>query len=66
MEKDTKRLKLYKQLQYIEKQLDKVRGCSPITHGWQTMRYAKASRNWDILAQQRYNLINQIEDLNNG
>lgn len=53
--------KLNAKLQKVEKLLEKVRGCSPLTHGWQTQRYAKASRKWDILAQERIELIEKIE-----
>lgn len=56
--------KLQSRLNNIEKQLEKVRGCSPLTHGWQTQRYAKASRSWDILAQEKMKLIQLIEDEN--
>lgn len=58
--------KLKSKLEKVEKELEKVRGCSPITDGWQTQRYAKKSRKWDMLAQERMNLINQIDDLENG
>jgi len=54
--------KLQLRLNKIEKQLEKVRGCSPLTHGWQTQRYAKASRSWDILAQEKMKLIQLIEN----
>ena len=55
--------KLKSKLQKVEKELEKVRGCSPLTDGWQTQRYAKKSRKWDILAQERMKLINEIDDL---
>lgn len=58
--------KLHTKLQKVEQELEKVRGCSPLTDGWQTQRYAKKSRKWDMLAQERMNLINQIDDLENG
>lgn len=58
--------KLKSKLEKVEKELEKVRGCSPLTDGWQTQRYAKKSRKWDMLAQERMNLINQIDDLENG
>ncbi len=58
---DMKKLKA--KLQKVEKELEKVRGCSPLTDGWQTQRYAKKSRKWDILAQERMKLINEIDDL---
>lgn len=57
--------KLKNKLEKVEKELEKVRGCSPLTDGWQTQRYAKKSRKWDILAQERMSLINQIDDLEN-
>ena len=53
---------LQQRLNKIEKQLEKVRGCSPLTHGWQTQRYAKASRKWDVLALQKQQVLKQIED----
>lgn len=54
---------LIKKLNKVEKQIEKVRGCSPLTHGWQTQRYAKASRKWDILAQERMTILAKINDL---
>lgn len=60
---DLKKLKT--RLEKVEQELEKVRGCSPLTDGWQTQRYAKKSRKWDILAQERISLINQIDDLEN-
>jgi hypothetical protein len=52
---------LQRRLNRIEKQLEKVRGCSPLTHGWQTQKYAKASRKWDLLAKERMWLMLEIE-----
>ena len=57
--------RLKKKLEKVEKQLEKVRGCSPLTDGWQTQRFAKKSRKWDMLAQERMKLINEIDLLNN-
>ncbi len=56
---------LQQRLNKIEKQLEMVRGCSPLTHGWQTQRYAKASRKWDILAERKREILNQIENETN-
>lgn len=56
--------KLENKLQKLEKELEKVRGCSPFTDGWQTQRFAKKSRKWDILAQERMHLLKKIEDFN--
>lgn len=55
--------KLENKLKKVEKELEKVRGCSPLTDGWQTQRYAKKSRKWDVLAQERMNLINEIDEI---
>lgn len=55
--------KLLTKLQKVEQQLEKVRGCSPLTHGWQTQRYARASRKWDKLAEEKRELLEKIEEL---
>lgn len=47
----------------LEKELEKVRGCSPLTHGWQTQKLAKAQRKWDELSKIKMFLILQIEEL---
>jgi len=52
--------KFKKRLIKIERELEKVRGCSPLTHGWQSQRYAKASRKWDALAKEKIHLIEKI------
>lgn len=56
---------LKKRLQKIEAALDKCRG-SVLEDGWQTMRYAKKMRKWDILAQRKMELLQQIEDAENN
>ena len=53
---------LLQRLNKIEKELEKVRGCSPLTHGWQTQRYARASRKWDMLAIEKREILKRIED----
>lgn len=53
---------LQKKLLRIEKELEKVRGCCPLTHGWQTQKYAKAARKWDILAQEKMKVLQMIEE----
>lgn len=52
--------KLNKRLNKVEKELKKVRGCSPLTHGWQTARLAKKQRKWDELAKERMIIVNEI------
>lgn len=54
--------KLKIRLEKIEKELEKVRGCSPLTHGWQTQRYAKASRKWDKLSEEKEKVTMEIEN----
>lgn len=51
---------LSQRLDKIEKQLAKVRGCSPLTHGWQTSRYAKASRKWDELSKEKQAILEAL------
>jgi hypothetical protein len=58
-----KEIYLKKKLDKIEKQLEKVRGCSPITDGWQTQRYAKKSRKWDMLAQEKMEIKRQLDEI---
>jgi len=53
--------KLRAKLAKVEKELDTCR-TSVLQDGWQTMRYAKKSRKWDILAQDKMKLIGLIED----
>lgn len=44
----------------IEKQLD---GCrtSVLVDGWQTQKFAKKARKWDVLAQQKMYLKGEID-----
>lgn len=53
--------KLKDKLAKVEKELDTCR-TSVLQDGWQTMRYAKKARKWDILAQEKMKLIQQIEE----
>lgn len=53
--------KLKKRLEKIEKELDTCR-TSVLQDGWQTQRFAKKSRKWDILAQRKMCIIQQIEN----
>jgi len=61
----TEKQKLEIRLEKIERKLEKVRGCSPLTHGWQTSKYAKASRSWDELAKEKMLIISRIDELDN-
>jgi len=54
--------KLKKRLEKIEKELDKCR-TSSFVDGWQTQRHTKKARKWDVLAQEKMKLIQQINDI---
>lgn len=53
--------RLKKQLEKVEKQLDKCR-TSTMQDGWQSQRFAKKARKWDYYAQEKMRLIGLIED----
>ena len=57
-----KEIKLRKRLEKIEKELD---GCrtSVIQDGWQTQRFAKKSRKWDILAQRKMEILKELDEI---
>lgn len=57
--------RLKKRLEKIEKELDKCR-TSSFVDGWQTQRHAKKARKWDVLAQKKMKLIQQINDIEDG
>lgn len=57
--------KLNIRLNKIEKELEKVRGCSPLTDGWQTQKLANKQRKWDVLAQERMRITNEIYEIKN-
>lgn len=61
-EKQKVRQVLEKKLKKIEKELDKCR-TSTLEDGWQTQRYAKKARKWDIMAQEKFKLQSQLEEL---
>ncbi len=63
MQSELERLK--KKLTKIEIELEKVRGKEyDLTFG--SSRRAKVSRKWDCLAQEKIQLQNKIEELENG
>jgi hypothetical protein len=55
--------KLQKRLEKIENELNKNR-TSVIQDGWQTQRFAKKSRKWDFLAQEKIEIIKLLEECN--
>lgn len=57
--------KLKKKLEKIEKELDKCRTSSFID-GWQTQKHAHKAHKWDVLAQEKMKIIQQINDIEDG
>jgi hypothetical protein len=62
MEQDNQIQKIKNKLQRIESELDKCR-TSTMQDGWQTSKHAKKSRKWDFYAQEKMNLLNQLDKL---
>ena len=58
----TEKEKLIKRLEKVESELDRVR-TTPLQDGRGTQRYARKSRKWDYLAQEKMELKIQIEEL---
>ena len=50
-----------KRLAKVEKELDKCR-TSTMQDGWQTMRFARKSRKWDIYGQEKMKLLQMLEE----
>jgi hypothetical protein len=53
---------LEKRLDKIEKELEGNR-TTVLVDGWQTMRHAKKSRKWDMLAQEKRDVQDKLADL---
>ena len=60
MTQDLKKLKI--RLQKIEKELDKCR-TTVREDGWQTQKHAKKSRNWDLLACRKMEILKEIDEI---
>jgi len=54
--------KLHTKLEKIETELSKCRG-SVLEDGWQTQRYAKKMRKWDYYAQEKMQILQQIDEI---
>ena len=54
---------LLKKLNKIEIQLEKVRGASPLSDGWQTKKLAVKQRKWDELSKEKYEIIKKLNEL---
>lgn len=55
---------LLKKLNKVEKELEKVRGASPLSEGWQTQRLAKKQRKWDELSKEKYEILKKLDSYN--
>ena len=62
MDNNTKLQQLKSRLLKIESELSTCR-TSVLQDGWQTQRHAKKARKWDILAQRKMELIQQIDKI---
>ena len=62
MDNSTKLQQLKSRLLKIESELSSCR-TSVLQDGWQTQKHAKKSRKWDILAQRKMELIQQIDEI---
>lgn len=54
--------KLRKQLDRIEKELEKCR-TSTVDDGFGTMRYARKARRWDYYAQEKMKILAKIDEI---
>ena len=52
---------LRKRLAEIEKELESSRA-TVLEDGWQTQRFARKSRKWDYLAQEKMKIIQQLNE----
>jgi allantoicase len=64
MIRNTKLQQLKSRLLKIESELSTCR-TSVLQDGWQTQRHAKKARKWDILAQRKMEIIQQIDEIEN-
>ena len=62
MDNSTKLQQLKSRLLKIERELSSCR-TSVLQDGWQTQKHAKKARKWDILAQRKMELIQQIDEI---
>ena len=64
MTRNTKLKQLKSKLLKIESELSTCR-TSVLQDGWQTQRHARKARKWDILAQRKMEIIQQIDEIEN-
>ena len=58
----TEKQKLEKRLEKVQKEIDKLGIVSTLELGWQTQRFAKASRKLDYLSMEKIEILKQLED----
>lgn len=56
----TEEKRLLRRLAKVEAELDKNRA-TVLVDGWQTQRFAKKSRKWDMLAIEKFELLEKLE-----
>lgn len=62
MDNNAKLQQLKSRLLKIESELSTCR-TSVLQDGWQTQRYAKKARKWDVLAQRKMEILKQIDEI---
>jgi hypothetical protein len=60
----TEKEKLEKQLSKVQKEIDKLGIVSTLELGWQTQRFARASRKLDYLSMEKFEILKKLETLN--
>lgn len=60
MKSEEKRIR--RRLAKVESELEKNRA-TVLCDGWQTQRFAKKSRKWDMLAIEKFQLFEKLEQL---
>lgn len=53
-------MSIEKKIAKIQKEIDKLGMVSSLELGWQTHRFAKASRKLDMLFQEKFELMKQL------
>jgi hypothetical protein len=59
----TEKQKLEKRLEKVQKEIDKLGIVSTLELGWQTQRFARASRKLDYLSMEKIEILKQLEEL---
>lgn len=62
---ETDLFKLKKRLKKVESQIEAIGVVSPLTHGWQTAKYANTSKVRDYLGAEKTALRIEIDEIEN-